>query len=69
MKTHTLFQLVVASAALFALARPAGATTIVPVSDHDLALSAISRTIEINLLERIGEPLPKPFEPRDGVLP
>ena len=36
---------------------------------NDLPLSAISRTIEGNLRWAIGEPVPKPFEPRNGILP
>lgn len=36
---------------------------------NDLALSTISRTIERNLRQRIGEEMPPPFEPRDGILP
>jgi ion channel-forming bestrophin family protein len=36
---------------------------------NDLPLSAISRAIEANLCELIGEPGPEPLKPRDGVLP
>jgi ion channel-forming bestrophin family protein len=36
---------------------------------NDLPLSTISRAIECNLRERIGEPPPKPFKPRNGILP
>lgn len=36
---------------------------------NDLPLSTISRNIERNLRQRIGEELPPPFEPRDGILP
>lgn len=36
---------------------------------NDLPLSSISRTIEINLLDRIGEEAPPPFKPRKGILP
>ena len=37
---------------------------------NDLPLAALARTIEINLLERIGsEDLPKPIQPVEGFLP
>jgi putative membrane protein len=36
---------------------------------NDLPLSTISRAIEANARVRIGEPAPKLFEPRDGILP
>jgi putative membrane protein len=36
---------------------------------NDLPLSTISRNIERNLRQRIGEEMPPPFEPRDGILP
>lgn len=36
---------------------------------NDLPLSTISRTIERNLRQRIGEEMPPPFEPRQGILP
>jgi putative membrane protein len=35
---------------------------------NDLPLEAISRTIERNLRERLGEPLPPPVSPQGGVL-
>jgi putative membrane protein len=35
---------------------------------NDLALSAISRTVEINLRRRLGEDTPPPFKPRGGLL-
>lgn len=35
---------------------------------HDLPLSAMCRTIEIDLLEAIGDEAPKPLQPVDGVL-
>ncbi|MCC6076721.1 bestrophin family protein [Pseudomonas sp. GCM10022188] len=35
---------------------------------NDLALDAICRTIEISILELLGEPAPAPLEPVDGVL-
>ena len=39
------------------------------LDDNDLPLDAISRTIEINLLESIGEQdIPPPLQPVDGVL-
>jgi putative membrane protein len=36
---------------------------------NDLPLSTISRTIEANLRRRLGEEVPPPFKPRNGVLP
>ena len=37
--------------------------------DNDLPLDAICRTIEINLLQLLGEQeIPKPIQPIDGVL-
>jgi len=39
------------------------------VDPNDLPLSTISRMIEANLLQRIGEEPPPLFKPRDGVLP
>ncbi|MBS2020612.1 MAG: bestrophin family protein [Deltaproteobacteria bacterium] len=36
---------------------------------NDLPLSTISRTIERNLRQRLGEEMPPPFEPREGILP
>lgn len=36
---------------------------------NDLALSTISRNIERNLRQRLGEELPPAFEPRNGILP
>jgi ion channel-forming bestrophin family protein len=36
---------------------------------NDLPLSTMSRAIEANLRQRIGEPPPKPFKPRNGILP
>jgi len=36
---------------------------------NDLPLSTISRMIEGNLLARLGEKVPPPFTPRDGILP
>ena len=38
------------------------------VDPNDLPLSAISRTIEMNLRRRLGEPVPKPYAPRAGIL-
>jgi putative membrane protein len=39
------------------------------VDENDLPLSALSRSIEINLRQRLGETdLPEPVQPRDGVL-
>lgn len=35
---------------------------------HDLPLSAMTRTIEANLLESLGEPAPPPLQPHRGVL-
>jgi ion channel-forming bestrophin family protein len=35
---------------------------------NDLALSSITRTIEINLRRRLGEEVPPPFKPRNGLL-
>ena len=35
---------------------------------HDVPMSAMCRTIEIDLLEAIGEPAPEPAQPVDGVL-
>jgi ion channel-forming bestrophin family protein len=35
---------------------------------HDVPLSAMCRTIEIDLLQAIGEPAPPPLQPVDGVL-
>ncbi|HSO32950.1 MAG TPA: bestrophin family protein [Labilithrix sp.] len=35
---------------------------------NDLPLSSMSRNIESNLRRRIGEPPPKPFAPRKGIL-
>jgi putative membrane protein len=36
---------------------------------HDLPLNAMCRTVEIDLLQSIGEPAPDPIPPdRDGVL-
>ncbi len=35
---------------------------------HDLPLSAMCRTIEIDLLQSIGEPAPEPLKPVKGVL-
>lgn len=37
-------------------------------SVHDVPLSAMCRTIEIDLLEAIGDPAPQPLEPVKGVL-
>jgi putative membrane protein len=41
-----------------------------PFSDtvHDVPLSAMCRTIEIDLLQSIGEPAPEPLKPHKGVL-
>ena len=38
-------------------------------SVHALPMAAIARTIEIDLLQSIGEPAPAPVAARDGVLP
>ena len=38
-------------------------------SVHALPMQAIARTIEIDLLQSIGEPAPKPIAARNGVLP
>ena len=35
---------------------------------HDVPMTAMCRTIEIDLLEGLGEPSPRPLEPVDGVL-
>jgi putative membrane protein len=35
---------------------------------HDLPLNAMCRTIEIDLLQTIGEPAPEPIQPENGVL-
>ena len=35
---------------------------------HDVPLSAMCRTIEIDLLQSIGDPAPSPLSPRHGVL-
>jgi putative membrane protein len=35
---------------------------------HDLPLNAMCRTIEIDLLQAIGEPAPEPIQPENGVL-
>ena len=35
---------------------------------HDVPLSAMCRTIEIDLLQSIGDPAPEPLKPVDGVL-
>lgn len=35
---------------------------------HDLPLSALCRTIEIDLLQGIGDPAPEPLQPMKGVL-
>lgn len=35
---------------------------------HDVPLSAMCRTIEIDLLQSIGEPAPEPLKPHKGVL-
>ena len=35
---------------------------------HDLPLTAMCRTIEIDLLQAIGEPAPEPLTPVKGVL-
>ena len=35
---------------------------------NDLPLLAMARTIEINLLEALGEPVPEPLRPRGVVL-
>ncbi|MEP9402962.1 bestrophin family protein [Sphingomonas silueang] len=35
---------------------------------HDLPLNAMCRTIEIDLLQAIGDPAPKPLQPEKGVL-
>lgn len=35
---------------------------------HDVPLAAMCRTIEIDLLEGMGEPAPRPLEPVEGVL-
>ncbi|PZU07445.1 bestrophin family protein [Sphingomonas sp.] len=37
-------------------------------SVHDLPLSAMSRTIEANLLQSLGEPAPPPLQPEQGIL-
>jgi putative membrane protein len=36
---------------------------------HGLPLAAMTRTIEIAFAERVGEPVPEPLRPNDGVLP
>lgn len=36
---------------------------------NDLPLSTISRAIEVNLRRTLGEEAPKPFVPRNGILP
>jgi len=38
------------------------------VDPNDLPLSSISRTIEGNLRRRIGEPPPKKYAPRNGII-
>lgn len=35
---------------------------------NDLALLAMARTVEMNLLEALGEPQPEPLKPRDFIL-
>jgi putative membrane protein len=35
---------------------------------HDVPLSAMCRTIEIDLLQSIGDPAPEPLQPVDGIL-
>jgi putative membrane protein len=34
---------------------------------HDVALTALCRAVEIDLLEMLGEPAPAPIQPEDGV--
>ena len=36
---------------------------------HDVPMAAITRTIEIDLLQAIGSPeIPEPIRPKDGIL-
>lgn len=37
-------------------------------SIHDVPMSAMCRTIEIDLLDALGDPAPEPAQPKDGVL-
>lgn len=36
---------------------------------NDLSLLAMARTVEMNLMEALGEPQPEPLKPRDFILP
>ena len=55
---------------MFLAALQIGDYLVDPFSDtvHDLPLSAMCRTIEIDLLQAIGDPAPEPMKPVDGVL-
>ena len=55
---------------MFLAALQIGDDLVDPFSDtvHDLPLSAMCRTIEIDLLQAIGDPAPEPMKPVDGVL-
>ncbi|MET4898056.1 bestrophin family ion channel [Sphingomonadaceae bacterium jetA1] len=55
---------------MFLAALQIGDDLVDPFSDtvHDLPLSAMCRTIEIDLLQAIGDPAPEPMQPVDGVL-
>ncbi|KTW09678.1 bestrophin family protein [Sphingomonas sanguinis] len=55
---------------MFLAALQIGDDLVDPFSDtvHDLPLSAMCRTIEIDLLQSIGDPAPEPMKPVDGVL-
>uniref|UniRef100_UPI0037491C92 bestrophin family protein n=1 Tax=uncultured Sphingomonas sp. TaxID=158754 RepID=UPI0037491C92 len=55
---------------MFLAALQIGDDLVDPFSDtvHDLPLSAMCRTIEIDLLQSIGDAAPEPMKPVDGVL-
>ncbi len=55
---------------MFLAALQIGEDLVDPFADtvHDVPLAAMCRTIEIDLLEAIGDPAPEPLRPVDGVL-
>jgi ion channel-forming bestrophin family protein len=55
---------------MFLVALQIGDDLVDPFADevHDVPLTGMCRTIEIDLLEGIGEPAPKPLQPVNGVL-
>ena len=55
---------------MFLMAVQIGLDLMNPFADdiYDVPMTAMSRTIEIDLLQMLGEPAPEPVQPVDGVL-